>query len=247
MKQPVFKKPVVKEPVLTTPSPATAPAAVEPPPDLPIWVSIPYLLPRDTRTTVWQKPIGGADAPDLSPHLRILLDGIASVATQGGKVVLVTSVENGVGRSSVARSLNMAALNGGMLSVLIQAEPEAGLTSVAKVSGQAAASRRASLRSVDVLLSRKAGQAAGDDIRGEFDLIVIDTPSLAAHPEAAALSAHADLVILVTRDSADNAAAIRGARASLAKFGGAEVGIIVNQVSPGMVPAQPQREMGLAS
>jgi uncharacterized protein involved in exopolysaccharide biosynthesis/Mrp family chromosome partitioning ATPase len=247
LKEPVLKAPVVKEPVLTTPSPATAPAAVEPPLDLPVWVRIPYLPPRETRTSVWQKPIGAVEAPDLSPHLRILLDGIASVPTQGGKVVLVTSVESGIGRSSVARSLNLAALNGGMLSVLIQAEPEAALASVAKTSGQAAPTRKASLRSVDVLLSRKAGQAAGDDIRGEFDLIVIDTPSLTAHPEAAALSAHADLVILVTRDGANNIAAIRGGRASLARFGGAEVGMIVNQVSPGAAPAQRRSEMGLAS
>ena len=243
--EPALREPVSREPVMTTPSPATAPAAVEPAPDLPVWVSIPYVLPRETRTSVWQKPIGGSDAPDLTPHLRILLEGIASVPTPGGKVVLVTSVENGVGRSSIARSLNLAALKAGMLSVLIEAEPEAALASVAKDAGQAPASRKASLRSVDVLLSRKA---TGDDIRGEFDLIVIDTPSLAAHPEAAALSARADLVILVTRNNADDAAAIRRARASLAKFGSAEVGMIVNQVNPGTAVARPRAEqLGMAS
>lgn len=244
--QPIVKEPVFKEPVLKTPSPATAPAAVEPPLDLPVWVSIPHVPPRETRTTVWQKPIAGADELDLGPHLRILLDGIAGVPTQGGKVVLVTSVENGVGRSSVARSLNLAALHGGMVSVLIQAEPEAALALAANVSGQAASSRKASLRSLDMLLSRKAGQAA-DDIRAEFDLIVIDTPSLAVHPEAAALSAHADLVILVTRDGATNTTAIRSARAALAKFGSAEVGMVVNHVNPGVAPVRSRSEMGLAS
>jgi uncharacterized protein involved in exopolysaccharide biosynthesis/Mrp family chromosome partitioning ATPase len=247
-------EPTLKEPTVKTARPASAPAAVEAPLDLPVWARIPNLVLRETRKTVWQKPIGGADEPDLSPHLRALLDRIAGVPGQRGKVVLVASVEHGVGRSSIARSLNLAAVNGGMLSVLVQAEPEAALASAAKASGKTAPSKvpasKASLRSVDVLLSasRNGGLPAGDDIRAEFDLIVIDTPSLAAHPEAAALSAHADLVILVVRDGAGNPAAIRGARASLAKFGGAPVGIVVNQVSPRMAPAQPRSEMlGLAS
>jgi Mrp family chromosome partitioning ATPase len=189
---------------------------------------------------------------DLSPHLRVLLDRIASVPGQRGKVALVTSVENGVGRSTVARSLNLAAVNGGMLSVLIEAEADSA-SARAKAAGKNAsaglAASKASLRSVNVLLSasRNGGLATSDDIRSEFDLIVIDAPSLAEHPEAAALSAHADLVILVVRDGAGNPAAIRNASASLAKSGGAAVGIVVNQVSP-RTAAQPRAEMlGLAS
>lgn len=232
-----------------------APVEVEPPVDLPIWVRIPNLLPQETRRTVWQKPIGVTGELDLSPYLRVLLDRVANVPGQRGKVALVTSVENGVGRSTVARSLNLAAVNGGMLSVLIQAEPESALARAPKVSAERSAPNRlraskAGLRSVNVLLSasRNGGLPTSDDIRSEFDLIVIDAPSLAEHPDMASLSAHADLVILVLRDGAGNSAAVRNARASLAKFGGAAVGIIVNQVSPRTASAQPQSEMlGLAS
>ena len=130
------------------------PAEVEPPQDLPIWVRVPNLLPRDTKTTVWQKPIGGTAELDLSPHLSVLLDKIANVPGQRGKVALVTSVENGVGRSSVARSLNLAAVNGGLLSVLIQAEPEAALGRAPKIALRralrpgCARRRRASVRSM---------------------------------------------------------------------------------------------------
>src|ERR1700682_1261087 len=236
--------------------PARAPPAeVEPPQDLPIWVRVPNLLPRDTKTTVWQKPIGGTAELDLSPHLSVLLDKIANVPGQRGKVALVTSVENGVGRSSVARSLNLAAVNGGLLSVLIQVEPEAALGRTPKIPAEKSATTRlraskASLRSVNVLLSasRNGGLPTGDDIRSEFDLIVIDAPSLAEHPDTASLSAHADLVVLVVRDGAGDSTAIRQARASLSKFGGAAIGIVVNQVSPRTAAAQPQSQMlGLAS
>src|ERR1700730_237899 len=77
------------------------PAEVDTPQDLPIWLRVPNLLPRDTKTTVSQKPIGGTAELDLSAHLSVLLDKIANVPGQRGKVALVTSVENGVGRSSV--------------------------------------------------------------------------------------------------------------------------------------------------
>ncbi len=88
--------------------------------------------------------------------------------------------------------------------------------------------------------SRNGGLPSSDDIRSEFDLVVIDAPSLAEQPEVAALSAHADLVILVVRDGAADPAAIRKARASLAKFGGAAIGIVVNQVGPRTATAQPR-------
>lgn len=241
-----------KNPPMPAAKPAPpAPTEVDPPQDLPVWVRIPNLLPKDIKRSVWQKPIGATAELDLSPHLRILLDRIAGVPGQHGKVALVTSVENGVGRSTVARSLNSAAVSGGMLSVLIQAEADSATDRAPnKTASSNLTASKASLRSVNVLLSasRSGGLPSSDDIRSEFDLIVIDAPSLAEHPEAAALSAHADLVILVVRDGAGNPVAIRQARAALAKFGGAAVGVVVNQVGPRMVPAQPETEMmGLAS
>lgn len=217
----------------------SVPAEVAPPQDLPVWVRIPNLLPPDIKRTVWQKPIGTTAESDLSPHLRVLLDRVASAPGQRGKVALMTSVENGVGCSAVARSLNLAAVNGGMLSVLIQVEADsvfgrASKGATWKTAPDSLPASKASLRSVNVLLSasQNGGLPTSDDIRSEFDLIIIDAPSLTEHPEVASLSAHADLVILVVRDSAGNPAAIRNARASLAKFGGAAVGIVVNQVSP---------------
>jgi hypothetical protein len=53
---------------------------------------------------------------------------------------------------------------------------------------------------------------------------------------------------LVVRDGAADPAAIRKARASLWKFGGSAIGIVVNQVSPDTASPLPQGEMlGMAS
>jgi Mrp family chromosome partitioning ATPase len=108
---------------------------------------------------------------------------------------------------------------------------------------------KATLQSINRLLSadRNAGLPAPEDVRSEFDLMVVDAPSLAEQPDVASLSAHADLVVLVVRDGAANPAAIREARASLWKFGGSTIGIIINQVSPTVSPLPQSEMLGMAS
>ena len=232
---------------------AAAPGAAEPRPEMPIWVRIPNQATAPVSRTVWQKPISATTDLDVSSHLGALLDKITAVPGSRGKIALVTSIERGVGSSTVARSLNLAAVRGGMLSVLIQVQPDAVIASKAaaeQTPPDELRTSRAGLRSVSLLLN--AGQDAdgrtGDDIRDEFDLIVIDARSLAEQPEVASLSAHADLVILVVRDGATDATAIRGARAALSKSGAAAIGIVVNQVGAHAVRPQRQNEtLGIAS
>jgi uncharacterized protein involved in exopolysaccharide biosynthesis/Mrp family chromosome partitioning ATPase len=241
-------EPGVKTP--RTPSPVQA----GPPHDMPIWARIPDLMPPATNKTIWQRPLGDTQELDLIPHLRFLLDRIGSVQGVRGKVALVTSVENGVGCSTVARALNLSAVNRGMFSVLIQVQPDTAFARAtrwpAETSANGLRASKATLQSINRLLSadRKAGLPVAEDIRSEFDLIVVDAPSLAEQPDVASLSAHADLVILVVRDGAADPAAIRKARASLWKFGGSAIGIVVNQVSPDTASPLPQGEMlGMAS
>jgi uncharacterized protein involved in exopolysaccharide biosynthesis/Mrp family chromosome partitioning ATPase len=230
-----------------------SPAETRPPHDMPIWARIPDLMPPETNRTIWQTPISGTQERDLIPHLRLLLERIGSVEGVRGKVVLVTSVENGVGCSTIARALNLSAVNRGLISALVQVQPEgafARTTRPAEASANGVRASKATLQSINRLLSadRNAGLPAPEDVRSEFDLMVVDAPSLAEQPDVASLSAHADLVVLVVRDGAANPAAIREARASLWKFGGSTIGIIINQVSPDTVSPLPQSEMlGMAS
>jgi len=220
------------------------------PPDLPVWVRIPNLPRPGSARSVWQKPIAATAEPDLSPHLRPLVEGVGELPGRHGKVALVMPVEAGAGSSTVARSLNRAAVKNGMLSVLIEVEPELAGARSAAPAAQDSGIVTADLRSVEELLSAstKTDPLPADDIRSDFDLIIVDASSFAAHPDAAALAAHADLIILVVRDGATDPAAIRRAKAALSKFGTAPTGLIVNHAPASSAVPHPQGEaFGLAS
>ncbi|MCA6108669.1 lipopolysaccharide biosynthesis protein [Bradyrhizobium sp. CNPSo 4026] len=218
------------------------PAQRELPPKPPVWVRIPDLPTQESTRSVWQKPIAATAELDLSAYLRSLIEKIDALPGPGGKVALVMSIENGAGGSTVARSLNRSAVNKGMLSVLIELQTD--LAAAKPAAAQERGITKTDLHSVNVLLgtSTQTGELPADDIRKEFDLIVIDASSLAAQPDARTLAAHADLIIMVVRDGAAAPAAIQRATSGLSKFAAAPTGLVVNRVSISSVIADSQRE-----
>jgi hypothetical protein len=154
------------------------------------------------------------------------------------------SIGTAAGGNTVARSLNRSAVNRGMLSVLIQVQPELGGAEAAPAEGQEGGTMRAGLRSVNVLLSasKKTDPMPVDDIRSEFDLIIVHATSLALQPDAAALAAHADLVILVVGAGSVDSAAMSRATAVLSRFGAVPTGLVINRVPAGSVAPLPERE-----
>ena len=213
---------------------APDPAPREPPawPRPPVWARIPDLVPGDAPRNIWQGPVSAMAELDLGPYLRPLVDRLEKLPAQRGKVALVMSVGKRAGGNTVARSLNRWAVNRGKLSVLIGVEPDLGGAEAGQARGHADGTTTASFPGVDALLS--AGKTPelshAEDIRSEFDLVVVHATSLALQPEAAALAAHADLVILVAREDAIDSAAMRRVTAALSRFGGVPTGIVVNRV-----------------
>src|SRR3954469_9339571 len=147
----------------TSVSPASAPDLPTPP----VWARIPDMLPRDVTATIWRRPIASGPEPDLGAHVRPLLDRIAELPATHGKVALILSGEDGSGAGTVARSLNRAALDKGMMSVLIEVQPDVPVPALATDGGH---SVNTGLESVDALLgaSKKATPLQADDIRSEF-------------------------------------------------------------------------------
>jgi hypothetical protein len=201
-----------------------------------VWAHIPDLLPSDVPRNIWQGPVSATAELDLGPHLRPLLDRLEKLPGARGKVALVMSVGKRAGGNTVARSLNRWAVNRGKLSVLIRVEPDLGGAGAGLAQGQSDGMTTADFRSVDALLGagKRPEASPADDIRSEFDLIVVHATSLALQPEAAALAAHADLVILVACEDALDSAAMRRAMAALSRFGGVPTGLVINRV-----PADP--------
>jgi uncharacterized protein involved in exopolysaccharide biosynthesis len=217
-----------------------------PPP--PVWARIPDMLPPGFTASVWQRPIATAAEPDLDIHVRPLLEKIGQVPGVHGKVVLVVSVEVSSGATTIAGSLNRAAVNKGMLSVLIEVQSVVPGSTSFPAGGHGVSMIRADLQSVDVLLSasKKSAPLPGDDIRSEFDLVVVHAPSISAHPDVAALAAHADLVILVVREGAADLAALDAATASLSSFGPVPIGMVINRVPGPMFPERRREVRAMA-
>jgi Mrp family chromosome partitioning ATPase len=205
-------------------------------PNLPVWARIPDLALGAVPNTVWQRPITASAELDLGAYLRPLLERIDRAPVRGCKVALVLSVGKGAGGNTVARSLNRAAVNRGMMSVLIRLQPEfAGHQP--PVTEWQDGSTTAGLQSIDELLSagRKADARPEDDIRSEFDLIVVHASNLALQPDAIALAAHADLIIPVVRAGELGSAAMRRVTAALSRYGTVPTGLVVNRAPAGSV------------
>ena len=220
-----------------------APAARQPEamPNLPVWARIPDLAPGAVANTVWQRPIAATAELDLGAYLRPLLERIDRAPVRGCKVALVLSVGKGAGGNTVARSLNRAAVNRGMMSVLIRLQPEfAGHQP--PVTEWQDGSTTAGLQSIDELLSagRKADARPEDDIRSEFDLIVVHASNLALQPDAIALAAHADLIIPVVGAGELGSAAMRRVTAALSRYGTVPTGLVVNHAPAGSVAPHPE-------
>ena len=229
------------------PDPAPRQPAAWPRP--PVWARIPDLVPGDAPRNIWQGSVSATGEVDLGPQLRPLLDRLEKLPEPRGKVVLVMSVGKRAGGNTVARSLNRWAVNQGKLSVLIRVEPDLGGAGAGEARGHADGTTTASFPGVDALLraGRTPELSPADDIRSEFDLIVVHASSLALQPEAAALAAHADLVMLVAREDAIDSAAMRRVTAALSRFGGVPTGIVVNRVPTDPSSARRRGEvLGLA-
>jgi hypothetical protein len=243
---------VTETPVRQATPQVPPPAAVAPRPDaiprLPVWARIPDLSSGTTTNTVWQKPIATAAELDLGIYLRPLLERIDRVPVRGCKVALVLSVGKSAGGNTVARSLNRAAVQRGMMSVLIRLQGEfAGHQP--PVTEWNDGSTTAGLRSIDELLSagRKADARPEDDIRSEFDLIIVHASNLALQPDAIALAAHADLVVLVARAGELGSAAMRRVTAALSRYETVPTGLVVNHAPAASQAPHPESgALGLA-
>ncbi|QQO19401.1 lipopolysaccharide biosynthesis protein [Bradyrhizobium diazoefficiens] len=229
-------------------SPAAAVGQPEAMPRLPVWARIPDLASGTNTNTVWQRPVATSAELDLGAHLRPLLERIDRVPVRGCKVALVLSVGKSAGGNTVARSLNRAAVNRGMMSVLIRLQPEfAGHQP--PVTEWNDGSTTAGLQSIDELLSagRKADASPEDDIRSEFDLIIVHAGNLALQPDAIALAAHADLIVLVARAGELGSAAMRRVTAALSRYDAVPTGLVVNHVPAGSQAPRPEGgALGLA-
>jgi uncharacterized protein involved in exopolysaccharide biosynthesis/Mrp family chromosome partitioning ATPase len=165
--------------------------------------------------------------------LQELLDEIAMTPRQRGSVVLVTAGENGIDSSVAARALNAAAIEGGLLSVLIEVLPKDALLRRQNPAdkGTTSGSRVLVTDANSVILLLDPGpnvtvSTFPGDVRLEFDLVVIDAPSPAELPDIVAISAHVDHTIIVARTGSADVPAVNRAKAAVTRSGDSTVAVI---------------------
>src|SRR6185437_7086773 len=93
-------------------------------PAVPVWGRIPNVATSLADKLGWRAASARNAGADLRAYLGELLDMVTATPSERGKVVLVTAGQPNIGKSSVAQSLNAAALDRGLMSVLIRAEPD---------------------------------------------------------------------------------------------------------------------------
>jgi hypothetical protein len=188
------------------PTSASAPTAAPDDPtmtallDLPVWA----VMPSDGARSA------GRPAPDIKRRLTELLDKVALTRGLRGRVVLILSGDVQHGRPTIAEALNGLALDRGMLSVLIQVEPQGpgSVSTIARAPMRANATMRTTSSSLQMLLSGR-GAGPAKDVRSEFDIIVVDGTALQDPAEIAGLADHIDFAVFLVDERQDGEMLLR--------------------------------------
>jgi capsular exopolysaccharide synthesis family protein len=194
-------------------------------------------------------------APDsaAAEQYRVLHQRILRIALRRPlRAVAVTSAGRREGRTTTAANLALTAAQEGRRTVLVEADlrrpalarllglaPRAGVADV--VAGRAdlgqATARIGPLsvvaagddREPGALLRTPAATALLEQLRGEFELVVLDAPPALAFSDGDRLSGAADGAVLVVRAGATPRQVVRLA---LEALGERAVGIVLNDVDP---------------
>ncbi len=166
-----------------------------------------------------------ADSPRAEPYERLRGNLRRPVGSKAIKVVLLTSLVSGEGKTVSVYNLAIASARAGKRTLLIEADLRSPSQAKALQVEPAIDSLQEPLRYYDkaefnlvptienlyVLPSPGPQRQAAailesseikrllEEVRGRFDLVVIDTPPLSRHNDALLLEPHTDGLILVTR------------------------------------------------
>lgn len=208
-------------------APAAAPAkpAQRSPEDLPIWGVVPI------------KDVASPQTSDRQDEgsLTELLEGIALSRGQRGRVVLFLSGSPQQGRPAIAEALNSLAVGRGMLSFLVQLEPQPpqGVVNFQNPFVQTNTSTvRTTTQSLQLLFSGRMmnGQRTASDIRTEFDIIVVDGTAMKSPMEIQTLAPYIDYAVFLVGDAHEPARMMEAMQA-LAGNRNIATGVVVDQAA----------------
>ncbi len=174
-----------------------------------------------------------SSAPNITMHDDVvpLLQNIFRFSDGSTQVVLVTSMEENMGKSHVAHALCELAIAKGIPSVLLELDENSGRSSAANGITMPQYAVRTNAQAVERILSDASDDALGlGNIQDDFGLIVIDAPPLSSHREIAELAGACDLTVLVAGWEKTTIASVRAAQGILAAGGEATAVAVINGI-----------------
>jgi capsular exopolysaccharide synthesis family protein len=161
------------------------------------------------------------------PFYERLRSNLRRFSSQSSKVIVITSVNPGAGKSVTAYNLAIASANAGKRTLLLEADlrtPSLADSLKITVDSEAAAEplnyygerneairlvpeianlylvpSPGPLRQVAAIIESSEFRRLIEDARGRFDLVIVDTPSLSRSNDALLLESLSDGMVLVTR------------------------------------------------
>jgi uncharacterized protein involved in exopolysaccharide biosynthesis/Mrp family chromosome partitioning ATPase len=207
----------------------------------------------------------GKPMSKLAESVRVLLTQIMSMSIDGqGVVIAVTSALAHEGKTTTAASLGRVAAMGGLKVLMIEGDLRVrSLSKLAPVPERpdhpdfvVALRKGVDWRTAIVhdpttdahfLPATAPGMVLGnpfatarmrkilDEVRAEYELIVLDCPPVLAVADARSLSAIADGTVVVSSWNSTPAPAVRTAIRELEASGGKIVGVVLNRLKPSLV------------
>jgi len=193
-------------------------------------------------------------SPAAQAYWKLRTHLLFAVSDEPQRVLMVTSAEAGEGKSTVAANLALSFAQQGVRVLLVDGDARrarqhrifgierspglsevlAGLASfddavrVTTIPGLSVLAAGLLAPNITDLLEREmAGRVIGEAVR-RFDLVIVDTPPVAAAADAEILSAHADAVLLVVRAGQTDRRAAQHAVQQLRAVGAPLVGGVLN-------------------
>lgn len=222
-------------------------------PDAPMLGRIPSMPDKRLATTAG----GIVQNPEYTHAIRAVAGKYAADSSRCNSIIVVTSVDAGEGKTTVALNLAAALARGARVLILdgdlrtaalsrLLSLPryDAGLTEL--IARTAPFRSALALTGVPNLAAIRTGSLPADPLqilndarfartlelsKRHFDYIVIDTPALDQGPDAEVLAAQADSVILVADARAGRFTKIRAAVQKLKRVNARCAGIVFNRVN----------------
>jgi len=138
------------------------------------------------------------------------------------QIITLAAQKGGVGKTTLAVNLAVAAQAAGMKTALFDLDPQESATAWSE-------RRKAELPHVEPISARRLDQAIDAAAANGFQLTIIDTPP-AAGAEAAAAAQRADLVLIPCRPSLIDLDAIKRTAQLIASIG--RIGLVVLNAAP---------------